>query len=646
MQENGEIPRDLSQLSNQEMNDLQNDLDEKRKISELNYESLHGDLDDINPENNIPDPMEGLLSWEEENELHNEHENFGVHNSDSDILSMDNATELFQMNLDEDSADYMRNSKFMRRFQEQIQQGLIDQNILRVQQQWLNSDLSAMIAVHLDFKHGIYPITYLNDLLPEIRQFGANAIMLEFEENFAWQNEFRSHKKFNNQQLKENNPELIASKQFENFEEGEETGYTQMEIKEILKIAEAAKLQVIPYINLCGDLHFLIERNLNFHHVQTNDQDTLNPAIQASIDFSMHIVHQILKISPKTNWMHIGCKMPEHLGWSMAEKAWMHERKQGIGELFLNFLSQVLSKINESHPYLKTIIWANDLMNISPNSIVKSGINKKTYPMFVSNTRAHSIDIDPEDIASLGSLFPAIFSASSYKAELRHNIEENLSSVRFYANSVLNWVDRENGVWTQLINEYNVPVLGMALMGPNRMDHYSSLTEPLPAAMFSLATCIQTILEGEYSDHTKWQIEEQLQIDTLPQKFYPRPMPEIRGKFTGNSVFYSLQKFENRKVEASRLLNDDKVRDFTTLYHIKHCKIYKPILGEIRMRALAQIRRLDAELIDLETEMLSIGRSHYVLEWLQQNGSPVRLQLQNLMDRIDYLWKCSEKSSD
>ena len=89
--------------------------------------------------------------------------------------------------------------------------------------------------------------------------------------------------------------------------------------------------------------------------------------------------------------------------------------------------------------------------------------------------------LDIEQLIDTASMFPAIFSASAYKTKLRSAPDENLPSVKHYVASVNHWME----AWADLKRK-NVPIAGMALLGPNRNDHWSQLTEPFPASVLTM----------------------------------------------------------------------------------------------------------------------------------------------------------------
>ena len=237
-----------------------------------------------------------------------------------------------------------------------------DSDVQKMQQKWMNSNISSMIIVHLDFKAGNIPLRFLEQLLPSIKNWGANTILLELEEFYPFQGDLKA----------------------EQTSAGENT-LKQGDVNKILKLASLNDLHVIPYINLCSDLGFLLNRNSKYHAFQTNDIDTINPGVSSSVEFSVNLMKQMVGLYKEAiSWVHIGCRLPGHYGWSMAEKSWMHSSNSGLGELYLNYLSQVTAKIHKDFSKLKLIVWGNDLMKISPFSISKYNITNHIYPMFES----------------------------------------------------------------------------------------------------------------------------------------------------------------------------------------------------------------------------------------------------------------------
>jgi len=513
---------------------------------------------------------DGLLSWEDENSLDNQHDVFSHHHNDSEFLST------------------------------QMQD---------IQRRWITANFTHLTAFHLDFKAGLIPIDFLEKVLPATRKYGANAVLLEYESIFPYQGDLR--------------------------EDSTASSVSKEQILKILNLIEKSSLQAIPYVNLCNDLGFLLNRSDRNHGIRTGDVDTVNPAADQSVDFVVEVVRQMLALHEKTTWFHIGCRMPTHIGWSMAEKQWMHNNQGGIGDLFAYYLHRITSRIVSSHPELKLLIWGNDLLTINPYTLTKDGLNKRVYPIFESYSKGKHIALDFEAVLDTASLFPASFGASAFKGYLKVGTAENLPSVKHYTAGINHWVE----AWTSF-QQRGLPMLGTFLMGPNRHDHWSELTEPFPISIVTLASCIYSLVNKGWYDSVRYQVEEALGIEILPEKMYPRPMPIINGEFPGADVWKQLQAIENRNVEIKRLLNDHKLFEYVTPYHLKKCKLFKPYLGEIRMRVKSQLHRTEDDIGELKRAMMQVMPPRTVTEWLRQYTSSTVETLKNVMNRIDLIWNC------
>lgn len=122
--------------------------------------------------------------------------------------------------------------------------------------------------VHIDFKGAPPKLAYLQNLFPLIKRFGGTGLLLEWEDMFPWSRDLSP---------------LAAG-----------NAYSKADIREILKMAAANELEVIPLIQTFGHVEFALKLP-DFAHlreVQESPQ-ALCPSYNASMKFIEQMVDQV-----------------------------------------------------------------------------------------------------------------------------------------------------------------------------------------------------------------------------------------------------------------------------------------------------------------------------------------------------------------
>lgn len=122
--------------------------------------------------------------------------------------------------------------------------------------------------VHLDLKGAPPKLQYLQKLFPLVRKFGATGLLLEWEDMFPWTGPLA---------------QLAA-----------DNAYSKADVKEILKMAAANQLEVIPLIQTFGHVEFALKLP-DFAHlreVQESPQ-ALCPSNNASVNFVEQLIDQV-----------------------------------------------------------------------------------------------------------------------------------------------------------------------------------------------------------------------------------------------------------------------------------------------------------------------------------------------------------------
>ncbi|MBA4388742.1 MAG: hypothetical protein C0404_12225, partial [Verrucomicrobia bacterium] len=186
-------------------------------------------------------------------------------------------------------------------------------------------------ALHLDLK-GVPPTPgRLVELLRIARLARYNAILVEWEDSFPWtvDERFRS-----------------------------ETAYTPSQLKKFFGAAKKLGIEVIPLVQCLGHM----ETPLSIGHYKSLREipyrsDVMNPLAKGARELVEKMVDDVLAISPKPKWFHLGGDEAWSFGTHPDTKAYI--AKHGKGALYLHHVEPILDKLNARG--IRPILW-HDMM--------------------------------------------------------------------------------------------------------------------------------------------------------------------------------------------------------------------------------------------------------------------------------------------
>ncbi|KAG5883587.1 hypothetical protein JTB14_014503 [Gonioctena quinquepunctata] len=177
--------------------------------------------------------------------------------------------------------------------------------------------------VHLDLKGAPPSLSYLRKLFPLIKNLGATGILLEYEDMFPFQGPLK------------------------NISAG--NAYTVENIKDILSMADSAKLEVIPLIQTFGHVEFSLKHSnfANLREVNGSPQ-ALCPSRKSSLDFIREMIDQVMALHPSTKYLHIGCDEVFQMGECDICRLEVHEN------LFLKHIKNVADIVHSKYRNVKS----------------------------------------------------------------------------------------------------------------------------------------------------------------------------------------------------------------------------------------------------------------------------------------------------
>lgn len=459
---------------------------------------------------------------------------------------------------------------------------------------------------HLDLKGAAPKFEYLKNLLPYLQKNGVTGMLIEYEDMFPYEGELS----------------VLKCKE----------AYTKKQLQELLSIAKELSLVVIPLIQTFGHLEFALKHK-EYAKLRETEQITNSvcPLKEQSRVFVKDMIKQVLNLHPDANWIHLGGDEV----WNLKTCSKCKESSMSPEDLYQHHMIPLLTFVKElKHNQVTPIIWDDMMRKWDVKSL--QSIAKFVEPMIW----AYVPDLEnyykfPDGMwKRYFESFPKIWIASSFKGAdkpvsnyppIDHHVKNHLS-------------------WLKIIASFpkGLQVVGIAMTGWSRFDHYASLCELLPASIPSLLFCIATLRKGSFNKEIQNVVSEQLGFTTpLPISVTNFKVLHIQqGSFPGSDVFELVSKFE----KAQGWFNSGKVREIGWAgdYHVRHNRISIYQLETVIKSANVSIEML----AKLETEAKKILPKYFcqqiVQEWVEDKIKRLDIELKALKENA---MKISKKYS-
>ncbi|KAK2569253.1 Hexosaminidase D [Acropora cervicornis] len=186
-----------------------------------------------------------------------------------------------------------------------------------------------------------------------------------------------------------------------------------------------------------------------------------------------------------------------------------------------------------------------------------------------------------------GKAFNNIWAASAFKGAT--DPWSNFVPVGFHVQNNLNWLD--------IIDKLpdSLKMTGIALTGWSRYDHYATLCELLPAALPSLAYCLQALSNGKFLSVFKMEIS----LVGYYQRYHP---PD--GNFPGHEIFKMVGQLE-KGIYLARGVQNMALNIFTTLRNEAQ-SVLSPVFNEFVVQEWVK-DKLDHSIHQLEKQKTEIN---------------------------------------
>ncbi|XP_013920231.1 PREDICTED: hexosaminidase D-like isoform X2 [Thamnophis sirtalis] len=448
-----------------------------------------------------------------------------------------------------------------------------------------------MRLVHLDLKGAAPKVSYLEQIFPLFSKMGANGVLVEYEDMFPFQGEL----------------EILRSPY----------AYSEEDITKIQELADLNKLEIIPLVQTFGHVEFILKHE-KYRHLREVERfpNSFNPHLPETLALLKALLTQVLSRHPHSSWVHIGADEVFHLGEGLDSKNWMSRNGGDAGKMYLNHIREVVQFIASQPWGQQVLLWDDMLRKVGVAAIQDSGIAKHTSPVlwfYAPDFDTQQIGRYIEKYAECG--FSTIWFASAFKGTT--GPAQAWTPLNTHLQNHLRWLK----VIQSMEKTPSIRFQGIVLTGWQRYDHYSALCELLPVGIPSLAVCLQTLVNGGFTDAAKKKVLAILGFQNLHLE---KNTCEGTGAFPGADIYRLVEQVDGQlKDSVSKVLEDESsIKGWFSPYHRKHQFGNPRNMESFGSKVLKVHEEWESIIQTLRSHMENIYFPDTVEEWMEENVNP------------------------
>ncbi|XP_074867120.1 hexosaminidase D-like [Carettochelys insculpta] len=466
----------------------------------------------------------------------------------------------------------------------------------------LSKDFSAteMRLVHLDLKGAAPKVSYLEQVFPLLSKLGANGVLVEYEDMFPFKGEL----------------EILKAPY----------AYSEDDVEKIQQLAKLNGLEVVPLVQTFGHVEFILKHD-KYRYLREVERfpNSFNPHVPGTLSLLKNLLSQVIDKHRHSAWIHIGADEVFHLGEGMESKTWISRNNGDVGKMYLNHIKEVVNFIVTKYQGLQVLLWDDMLRKISVGAIQESGIPKHASPVLWF----YSPDLDLELIDTFVSKyadsgFETVWFASAFKGTTGPT--QAWTPLNDHLKNHLSWLK----VIQAMSKHPDIKFQGTAITGWQRYDHYSVLCELLPVGIPSLAVCLQTLVNGGFTEATK---KKTLDVLGFRNIHLEKGTCEGNGAFPGSEVYHMVEKINSQLRESilKALEEESAIQGWFSLYHRKHRFGNPRNLENFGSKILKLHEDWESFLQNFRAQLDAIYFPDTVEEWMEENVNPHMDQLRQLV---------------
>ncbi|CAM1307053.1 hex-4 (predicted) [Pycnogonum litorale] len=469
-------------------------------------------------------------------------------------------------------------------------------------------------AVHLDLKGAPPKVSYFSRLFPRLKRWGANMLLVEWEDMFPYEGIIGNVKALNH--------------------------YSREDVSLILESAKKNDLEVIPLVQTFGHLEFALklEEYKELRETPSVPQ-SLCPSNVRSLELVKEMIRQIMAVHKDSRWIHIGCDEVFNLGqcdrcFSRVVSNFTNDKRL----LFVDHVKKVANYVKENYQ-IGVIIWDDMLRQFSSRyELSSSGFEPDLVEVMVWVYAEDIYRFVPQFTWSVYTdYFKHLWTAGAYKGafgetEIKVNVHRQVDNT---------------AEWLDLMEEVNSlgtssKFRGMVLTGWQRYDHFAVLCELLPSSVPSLALGLATLKEGRFTRSVIERVADLLECENVNQNSFVNDvvtlinnpsMSYIKGRcfFPGHEVFAAIYETVATKYEIDAYVDNIRTKSgWMSDYNVKHGYSSPSRVEELTNRIPFLQNSCESLKKLLRNHMQSVYDNHTINEFIEQHVDPLETKLNDL----------------
>ena len=466
--------------------------------------------------------------------------------------------------------------------------------------------------VHIDMKGGPPRPSFLLQLLPLLKQWGASGLLVEWEDMFPWQGELA----------------LLAR----------QGHWTLQEVGELLLAARGLELQVVPLVQTFGHLEFVLKHG-KFRHLREVAEypNSLRPVAADSSGEVAGLIREMLTqvvaahetsltLGPLRS-VHIGCDEVWCLGQGQQTRAVLEAKCWSVTEAALDHMATAARIARECRPGATVLVWDDMMREASVDQIRARLLDTLVQPVVWSY--GEQLSLGPGLLQRYTDLWGkgAVWGGSAWRGATGSNMAA--TTIRHHLNNQLAWL---------AAMQQGAQLAGIVLTGWARYDHYATLCELLPCGLPSLRCCLAALQGGGWTLETHKACSSSMALSSPlllePYCFLTGPDPEL-PTFPGAAVYSLVLQYTRLQAHHQALTTSDARQTW-----INEWQIEKGFLNPLQVKVtLLELIKLGEGLRDLAS---ALGRHLTDLcydftadEWVNTNISPKIREIEQLVFSVD-----------
>ncbi|NXG12991.1 HEXDC Hexosaminidase, partial [Grallaria varia] len=457
-----------------------------------------------------------------------------------------------------------------------------------------------MRLVHLDLKGAAPRVSYLEQVFPFLSQLGANGILIEYEDMFPFKGEL----------------EILRSPY----------AYSEEDIEQIQQLAQQHKLEVVPLVQTFGHVEFILKHE-KYQHLREVERfpNSFNPHAPSTLALLKSILAQVMEKHRRSTWIHIGADEVFHLGEGMDSKSWMSRNKGDVGTMYLKHIKEVLGFLTAQYWGLRVLMWDDMLRKISVGAL-RAGCLSSAHSRGRPGTwHAWCWQEPMPRPVGMRAGEPQGSSCCWHQCQCPcpalpadSGIAKHVSPmVWFYA--------------PDFEAEHIAAPEAMVWLSPScRYDHYSVLCELLPVSIPSLAICLQTLVNGGFTEEAKRKVLDVLGLESVQLE---QSTCEGRGAFPGVEIYHMVEQVNGHLKESilKALEEESAIKGWFSPYHRKRQFGNPRNMESFGSKVLKLHEDWESFVRDLRAQLERVYFPDTVEEWLEEYINPYLDQLRALV---------------